>query len=233
VVTIVVHIQRPLEKLAQVRINNGQHAADLVRECDPSGAIVEHRVRKSGYVHERLHAGKKLADELYDAAEKFRMDFERAQLAGNYARLDLHKTRAGKGEMSDKVAVAKMRVSKVLDDLGNGRDGASFSQSCVWNVVGLGMTMEDWTLLIRQGGGHMNADRASGVLLGCLERLALAYGIADMGRLAALRQDGAYGRAIRDFMEFADVFGATAAGSEKSAIGKFLAAAHKRFATFA
>ena len=31
---------------------------------------------------------KKLADELYDAAEKFRIDFERAQLSGNYARLE-------------------------------------------------------------------------------------------------------------------------------------------------
>lgn len=34
-----------------------------------------------------------LADELYDAAEKFRLDFERAQLSGNYARLDLFKAR--------------------------------------------------------------------------------------------------------------------------------------------
>jgi len=134
-------VKKAPETLAPVRINNGQNAADLVRECDPPGAIVENRVRRSNYVHERVHSAKKLADELYDAAEKFRMDFERAQLAGNYARLDMHKTRAGKGEMSDKVALAKLRVSKVLDDLGNGRDRPSFSQSCVWNVVGLCMTI--------------------------------------------------------------------------------------------
>jgi hypothetical protein len=73
--------RNPLKKLATVRINNGQHVADLVRECDPSSAIVEHRIRKSGYVHERLHAAKKLANELYDAAKKFRTDFERAQLS--------------------------------------------------------------------------------------------------------------------------------------------------------
>jgi hypothetical protein len=56
----------------------------------------------------------KLAHVLYDAAEKFRIDFERAQLGGNYARLDMFKTRSGKQEMSDGVAAAKIRVNKAL-----------------------------------------------------------------------------------------------------------------------
>lgn len=61
----------------------------------PLGKIVEHRVRRSAYVHEKLHnltGPQKLADELYDAAERFRIDFERAQLLGSYARMDLYKT---------------------------------------------------------------------------------------------------------------------------------------------
>jgi Domain of unknown function (DUF6456) len=98
---------------------------ELRREVDPTGKIVEHRVRRSAYVHERLHnltGPQKLADELYDAAEKFRMDFERAQLSGNYARLDLFKARSGRQEMSDNVAMAKVRIDKALDALGNGRD---------------------------------------------------------------------------------------------------------------
>jgi hypothetical protein len=78
---------------------NGQFlpnsTGELIRECGPHGAIVQHRVRKSSYVHERLHSFQKLADELYDSAEKFRMDFEKAQLAGNYACLDLR--RGGRG----------------------------------------------------------------------------------------------------------------------------------------
>jgi hypothetical protein len=87
---------------------------ELVRECGPDGAIVEHRVRKSAYIHERLHSAKKLDHELYDAAEKFRMDFEKAQLSGNYARLDLHKTRAGKQDMSDRVTeVVESRIEAV------------------------------------------------------------------------------------------------------------------------
>ncbi|WP_035352990.1 hypothetical protein [Edaphobacter aggregans] len=46
-------------------------------EVGLDGRIVDHRVRKSAYVHERLHSmsgPQKLPDELYDAAEKFRMD---------------------------------------------------------------------------------------------------------------------------------------------------------------
>ena len=115
----------------------------------------------------------------YTTQRRFRQDFERAQLSGNYSRLDLFKARSGRQEMSDNVAMAKVRIDKALDALGNGRDGESFSQSCVWNVVGLGATLEAWTALIRAGGAGMNADRASGILYVSLERLALHYGMLD------------------------------------------------------
>ena len=151
--------QKPPENLGPVPLNAGMSRGkpyggytvngkfvphspgEMVRELDPQGKIVEHRVRKSSYVHERLHSlsgPQKLPDELYDAAEKFRKDFERAQLSGSYARLDLFKTRSGKVEISDKLAETKVRVSNALKALGNGRDEPSLSQSCIWNVVGLG-----------------------------------------------------------------------------------------------
>jgi hypothetical protein len=211
-------------------------SGQLRREVDPTGKIVEHRVRRSSYVHERLHnlsGPQKLADELYDAAEKFRHDFERAQLCGNYARMDLFKARSGRQEMSDNVAMAKVRIDKALDALGNGRDGASFSQSCVWNVVGLGSTLEGWTALIRAGGGGMNTDKASGIFHVALERLGLHYGLLDAKRLNAISQDAAYGRGIRDFMDFIQVFAVSAQSGEKSTIGRLIAEANKRFSKFA
>jgi hypothetical protein len=55
------------------------------------------------------------------------------------------------------------------------------------------MTTESWTQLIRQTGAAMNADKASGVFHVSLERLALHYGVIDVGRMAAMRQGGAYG----------------------------------------
>ena len=50
----------------------------------PSGIDVHlhrnthHAVRRTAHVHERLRSAGKLAPELFDAAEKFRMDFERS-----------------------------------------------------------------------------------------------------------------------------------------------------------
>lgn len=214
----------PSETLGSVPINSGASSngkmfggqivdgkfiphgvGDLRREVDPSGQIVEHRVRPSPYVHERLHNLKgpqKLADELYDAAEKFRLDFERAQLGGNYARLDLFKTRGGEQEMTDRVAVAKARVARAQKSLRSGNGEPSLSQSCIWHVVGLGRTLEFWTQLIRNAGKAMNADRASGVLHVSLERLALHYGLVDMGKLANINNNRAFARGLKAADEF-------------------------------
>lgn len=78
----------------------------------------------------------------------------------------------------------------------------------------------------------MNADKASGVLQACLELLALHYGMADVGRIASIRQDGAYGRDIKDFLDFVNVFAVTGQGGEKTVVGRLLAAAQKRFGKF-
>lgn len=244
--------KKPPESLGSVPLNGGMSSSgntfggvtvngkfiphsvgELRREMDPDGKITEHRVRKSTYVHERMHAAGKLHQELYGAAEKFRICFERAALSGSYAKTDLFRTRAGKCEITDKVASAKYSISKALDDLGEMKDGPSLSQSCIWNIVGLGMTLDDWTGVIRKTGAHMNADAASGVLRASLERLALHYGLVDKGKLSRIRQDQAYSRGIKDFLDFTNVFAATTKAEEKSAIGKFLAAVQKRFGRFA
>ena len=78
----------------------------------------------------------------------------------------------------------------------------------------------------------MNPDKASGVFHASLERLAL-YGMVDRSRLNAFSQNKAYSRGIKDCLDFVTVFAATTQGPEKNALGRLLAAAQKRFATFA
>ena len=131
------------------------------------------------------------------------------------------------------MALAKIRINKALEFLGKGKDGPNTLQSCIWNVVGAGLTLDGWTDMIRLAGGNMNSDQASAVLHACLELLAVHYGMADMGRIASIRQDGAYGRGIKDFLDFVNVFAVTAQGGEKTVIGRFLAAAQKRLGKFA
>jgi hypothetical protein len=64
----------------------------------------------------------------------------------------------------------------------------------------------------------------SGILHVSLERLALHYGMVDTGSLSKMSNDRVYVRATRDFFVFAAVATATLQGTEKSAVGKFLAA---------
>jgi Domain of unknown function (DUF6456) len=206
---------------------------EMRREVDPDGRITTHPVRISPYVHERLHSSGKLAHELYDAAEKFRIDFERAQLCGNYARLDMFKARSGRQEMSDGVMRAKIRINKALEALGRGKDGPNLLQSCAWSVVGLGVNLEGWTNMIRQAGAAMNADKASGILHGSLELIALHYGMINMGRIASLQNEKSYARGIKDALEFITVFAASTQGGEKNVICRLMRDMEKRFAKFA
>jgi hypothetical protein len=53
------------------------------------------------------------------------------------------------------------------------------------------------------------------------------------GRLASIGNDKAYALGIRDALDYITVFATTAQGPEKGVLGKFLAAAQKRFAKFA
>ena len=79
----------------------------------------------------------------------------------------------------------------------------------------------------------MNSDKASGIFQTSLERLGVHYGMLDSSKLNSMAQDKAYSRGIRDVLEFVNVFAVTAQGGEKNTIGKFLAAAQKRFHKFA
>jgi hypothetical protein len=51
--------------------------------------------------------------------------------------------------------------------------------------------------------------------------------------MAALGQESAYGRGIKDFLDFVNVISVTAQDGERTVIGRFLAAPQKRFGKFA
>lgn len=168
------------EKLTEVPINNGRDQAVLVREIDPKGAIVVHPVKKSAYVHDRMHDLGRIDDEMYDAAEIFRKDFERAHLEGRFASIDLFRSAGGTaGEVSDAVAEARLRVKGALHSLGMRKSGKSLSQSCIWFTVGCGHTFENWSLRMRNSGENMSEGKAAGVLYGALEKLAWHYGLVN------------------------------------------------------
>ena len=79
----------------------------------------------------------------------------------------------------------------------------------------------------------LNADKAAGVFHVSLERIGLHYGMVDMRRLASIGNDKAYGRGIKDMLDYIMIFATTAQGPEKSVLSKFLTAAQRRFSKFA
>ena len=167
------------EKLTEVPINNGRDKAMLVREMSPKGEIVVHAVKRSSYVHDRMHDMGRIDNEMYDAAERFRKDFERAHLEGRFASVDLFRSSGGStGDISDGVAEARNRIKSALFSLGARKSGKSLSQSCVWFVVGCGSNLEQWSIRMRNSGENMSEGKAAGVLYGSLERLAFHYGIS-------------------------------------------------------
>lgn len=192
------------ETLATIAVNNGQETACLRRELDPSGAIVVHAVKRSGYVHQRLHDLGRIDDEMFDAAERFRKDFERAGLEGHFATVDLNRSRAaGMGEMSDAVVEARQRVQGAMSALGQRKNGKSLSKSCVWYVVGCGNTFEQWSVRCRNNGENMSDLKASGILVSALERLAFHYGMTSTADLKERAAKHAYERGRRETSEAA------------------------------
>jgi hypothetical protein len=208
------------EKIAEVKM--GGDVAEIVREIDPNGAIVVHAVKKSPYVHERMHDLGRIDDEMYDAAERFRKDFEKANLAGRFATIDLFKSPGPvHPNQSDAVVEAGMRIRFALGALGMRKTGTSLSQSCVWFVVGCGHTLDQYALRIKNGGIAMTGERASGILTGSLERLVLHYGMATP---ADLKQRGAkrgFKEGVNYAAELADLFHIGAQGTPQEAIKAF------------
>lgn len=221
------------EKLTEVPINNGQDRATLIREVDPKGSIVVHAVKKSVYVHDRLHDLGRIDNEMYDAAERFRKDFERAHLEGRFASIDMFRSSGGTtGDVSDGVAEARLRIKAALNSLGIRKNGKSLSQSCVWFVVGCGHTLEQWSLRMRGSGENVEAGKepekisegkASGILYGALEKLAWHYGLVNTRTIKDRATNLASHRSRLDTLqEVITLVEISAVGDAKDALMKFM-----------
>ena len=211
------------EHLQEVSVFNNQDKATMVREISPHGEIVVHPVKKSAYVHERWHDLGRIDNELYDAAERFRKDFERGHLEGRFSTIDLFRSAGStSGNISDSVAEARNRVQSALVSLGIRRTGKSLSQSCVWFVIGCGHTLELWSLRMRNSGEAMSEAKAGGVLYGALEKLAWHYGLVNTRTIKEKASNMAYRRGRQDtlqqVMSLAEL---SAVGEAKEALLKF------------
>src|SRR5260370_1165017 len=85
----------------------------------------------------------------------------------------------GQGEISDFVVAARERVRAALVSLGFavGTDRGSWTGKAAWWVLGCGQTLEEFSARMRWGGVPMHVQKAAGLVIAALDRLALHYGI--------------------------------------------------------
>lgn len=214
----------------EIEIQNGRDKANLIRETSPSGAIVLHAVKKSGYVHERLHELGRIDNDMYDAAERFCSDFTKASLAGRYSTLDMNRSGGGgKHVISDTVVEARQRIHESLASLGNQSLEKSLTKSCVWFVVGCGDTLEQWAFRMRTSGANMSEGKASGILISALERLALHYGLTSESRIKHDAGRKSFLAGIEFSIKFAESLPFSENKTAQEAIKSFSSLLRKRF----
>jgi len=223
------------ENLAEVDILNGQEKADLIRDTDPDGLIVEHRIKRGNYVHERLYNNGKgsLEKELYLAAENFRMNFERGHMAGQFAKLNMFRAKVSRFEITDNVVAARTNVIRALDQLGHNKDGSlNLSSSIVWFVVGEGHSLEEWTTRIRWNGKPMDSKKATGVLIAVLERLALHYGLIQVSAIKDRVGRSGFKHGVQHVYDFIKVYCAGAPPADQAVHKKLTGEIEKRMSKF-
>ena len=172
-------------------IYGGKGEAEMIREADPDGIAVEHMIRRDASVADRLYRSGSLGSgetgrRKHEAAERFRADFERAQLAGFVAAADLMRSGGDSNrEISDSVVAARQRIRFALGSLGfaPGAGNGSMTGKAAWWVLGVQLTLEEFALRMRTSGSLMDRNKASGLVIAAIERLAIHYGLVDVRSL--------------------------------------------------
>jgi hypothetical protein len=143
-----------------------------VREKDPDGRIVLlHRVVDS--LAQMLKTGA-VDGPMHDAGRRFHRDFAIAQLDPLHAADVLRVLGCGRNpELLDSHVAARRRVHVALEALGGISSPAG---SAVWHIVGLQLSVREWSLRQGWGGRPVEQKEAKGILVAALGMLAKHYG---------------------------------------------------------
>lgn len=193
--------------VGRVVLNNGRAEGTLYRETDPEGHMVVHARRHEMYPHERMFSRGHITVELMRSGERFRQDYEAAHLAANPPAVNLLKAGGGgPNEMSDHELAAKQRIKAALTALGRDTLTASVVQHC----CGEGTSLTDWAIRLSWGGrGTMDKNRASGLLVAGLERLAVHYGELSLQNVRESATKRTRQQAARDVLTLMDIMAGT------------------------
>lgn len=186
----------PADALGEVVLYEGQGVAEMVREADPEGTVVVHARRRDATVCDRMLRSGSITRQMHEASERFRTDFERGRLIGRYGSVRIGEGggRGGVSEESFTTVAARQRVNHALRSLGAAE---GMTQRVIWSVVGEQQTLDEFAQRLRWAGLSMDPSKASGLLIGGLERLAVHYGIISHGDLHGRSRQGGFIAGLR------------------------------------
>jgi hypothetical protein len=149
-----------------------------VRATDPDGRIVLlHRVVDS--LAQMLKTGA-IDGPMHDAGRRFQRDFTVAQLDPLHAADLLRVPGCGRNpELLDSHVAARRRVHVALETAGGISSPAG---SAVWHIVGLQLSIREWSLRQGWGGRPVEQKEAKGILVAALGMLAKHYGYSEATR---------------------------------------------------
>ena len=156
----------------------GGRKAEIVREADPEGRPVAHA--RTVDTIDRMHKAGTITRAMHDAARDFKAHFIIAAYDATPPR-DMIRVSGGgwTNDLTDNQIAARNRVARALGTLGG---SASPGGSCVWHVVGLGLSLREWAMQQGWGGKPMLVSQATGVLVTALGVLAVHYGYGPAKR---------------------------------------------------
>lgn len=160
-------------RLGEEHIRPDGSVIRYVREEDDDQKVADH-FRTVDTLALMLRNGT-ITREMHDAGQQFSLDFARAFASGVASpKLDGLPGGTSPGEMMvERNAGAARAVRQALDAVGGSGSPAG---SALWYVVGLGMSVRDWSIRLGWSGKAMSKEEGKGILIAALGVLARYYG---------------------------------------------------------
>lgn len=163
------------ESLAEPSVWRRQHGGfgPAKREADPETGRPVTR-RRAEDLLDRMLANGTITAAMRDAGESFHMVFRAAALDPLRPMPLLRAPGGGEATLTERAEAARHRVHRAIAALGGAESAGG---SCVWHVVGCGMSVREWAVSQGWGGRSMGHVQAQGVLVAALGVLAGHFGL--------------------------------------------------------
>lgn len=148
-----------------------QETPTIIREADPDGRVVEHG--RTSDLLDRLLRNKILNDDLYSAGRRWQLDWHRAALSGmKLSHLEWSPRSLEIASPTERQWESRRSIALAIFAMGG---GASVMTSAAWNILGDGMSIQEFIRHTSWNGRRIDWGTAQGILISTLTVLVEHY----------------------------------------------------------